>query len=161
MQSSKLEIRTALKVMRPPGEVFSAIIDPSKMSNYFIESSTGPMEQGKTVTWKFPEFDVKFPVRIEKVETNKFISYYWDGAMDGQDTLVEIKLEPIDDSKGTFIVITEKEKANDDTGLKWLKSNTEGWANFLACLKAYLEHGINLRKNSFDSSQLPTKDIPV
>jgi dihydrofolate reductase len=23
--------------------------------------------------------------------------------------------------------------------------NTEGWANFLACLKAYLEYGINLR----------------
>jgi len=28
--------------------------------------------------------------------------------------------------------------------------NTGGWANFLACLKAYLEYGINLRKDSFD-----------
>lgn len=28
--------------------------------------------------------------------------------------------------------------------------NTEGWANFLACLKAYLEYGINLRKGAFD-----------
>lgn len=28
--------------------------------------------------------------------------------------------------------------------------NTDGWANFLACLKAYLEYGINLRKGAFD-----------
>lgn len=28
--------------------------------------------------------------------------------------------------------------------------NTEGWANFLACLKAYLDYGINLRKGAFD-----------
>ncbi len=28
--------------------------------------------------------------------------------------------------------------------------NTEGGANFLACLKAYLEHGIILRKGAFD-----------
>jgi hypothetical protein len=28
--------------------------------------------------------------------------------------------------------------------------NTEGWANFLACMKAYLEYGIQLRKGAFD-----------
>jgi len=39
---------------------------------------------------------------------------------------------------------------NDEAGIKWLKSNTEGWANFLACLKAFLEYGINLRKGAFD-----------
>ena len=37
-----------------------------------------------------------------------------------------------------------------EAGIKWLKGNTEGWANFLACLKAYLEYGINLRKGAFD-----------
>ena len=35
-------------------------------------------------------------------------------------------------------------------GLHWFGGNTEGWANFLACLKAYLEFGINLRKGGFD-----------
>lgn len=27
--------------------------------------------------------------------------------------------------------------------------NTEGWANFLACLKAWMEYGINFRKGAF------------
>jgi len=35
-------------------------------------------------------------------------------------------------------------------GIQWFGGNTEGWANFLACLKAYLEFGINLRKGGFD-----------
>lgn len=42
-----------------------------------------------------------------------------------------------------------------ENGICWLKSNTEGWANFLTCLKAYLEYGINLRQGAFDPSQMP------
>jgi len=58
----------------------------------------------------------------------------------------------------TFITIIEKDRDNDERGIKWLKGNTQGWANFLACLKAYLEYGINLRKGAFDTSQMPVKE---
>jgi hypothetical protein len=50
----------------------------------------------------------------------------------------------------TLVNITEKSRDNDESGINWLRQNTEGWANFLACLKAYLEYGINLRKGAFD-----------
>jgi len=46
--------------------------------------------------------------------------------------------------------VTEKSRDKDEAGLKWLMQNTEGWANFLACLKAWLDNGINLRKGAFD-----------
>ena len=39
---------------------------------------------------------------------------------------------------------------NNEEGLKWLSGNSFGWSNFLACLKAYLEYNINLRKGAFD-----------
>ena len=58
-------------------------------------------------------------------------------------------LTPIDDD-ATLVTITEKSKNNDEAGIKWLMGNTAGWANFLACLKAYLEYGFNLRKGAFD-----------
>ena len=29
-------------------------------------------------------------------------------------------------------------------------ANTEGWANFLASLKAWMEYGVNLRRGAFD-----------
>lgn len=150
----RLEIKTGLQVLKPAAEVFDAIIDPDKMKNYFISQSTGMMEEGATLTWKFPEFDIEFPVAIGKIEKNKYISFSWDGAMDGEQTLVEIMLEPVKDNI-TFIRITEKSKANNEAGIKWLKNNTEGWANFLACLKAWMEYGVHLRKGAFSPAQMP------
>ncbi len=153
--ANELQIKTSLKIQKPVHEVFEAIVDPSRMSNYFISKSTGRMEAGKTLTWQFPEFDIEFPVRVEKIEEDKYISYSWDDWEDKSiNTLVEITLEPKGDEE-TLVKITEGNRENNEAGMKWLKSNTEGWANFLACLKAYLEYDINLRKGAFDASHIP------
>lgn len=148
MNTEKLEIKVALQIQKPVNEVFEAIVDPEKMKNYFISESTGRMEEGKTVIWKFPEFDIKFPVQVIKIEKEKLISYNWEGP-DKKELLVEIILDA-KSKNSTLVSITEKSMPNNETGINWLKSNTEGWANFLACLKAYLEYGINLRKGGFD-----------
>ena len=154
--NSKLEIKTSLKIQKPLREVFEAIVDPVKMSNYFISKSTGRIEEGKTLTWQFPEFELEFPVRVDKIEKDKYISWYWDGE-DKVETKVEIALKPMSD--GVFATVTEKSRDNDEAGIKWLIGNTAGWANFLACLKAYLEYGINLRKGAFNSSKMPQKTV--
>lgn len=147
MENQTLEIKAALQISKPVNEVFEAIVDPTKMSNYFISKGSGRMEEDKQITWQFPEFDMDFPVRVSKIERNKYISFHWD--MDGIELLVEMTLVP-GDSNSTIVTITEKGRNNDEAGIKWLKGNTEGRANFLACLKAYLEYGINLRKGAFD-----------
>ncbi|REJ81950.1 MAG: ATPase [Bacteroidetes bacterium] len=147
-----LEINATIQIGKSPEEVFQAIVDPNKMSNYFISESTGKMESGKTVIWKFPEFDVTFPVKVLQTKAGEFISFNWDN--ENKETLVEIKLEAAKNSS-TVVRISERSMANDEAGIRWLKSNTEGWANFLACLKAYLEFGINLRKGGFDFMDKP------
>jgi uncharacterized protein YndB with AHSA1/START domain len=147
MKKEILLIKAALQIQKPVNEVFDAIIDPLKMSNYFISEGSGRMETGKIIKWKFPEFNIEFPVKIGKIEKDKYISFTWD--IDGKELLVEIMLA----SKGasdTIVTITEGKRENNKEGIKWLSGNTEGWANFLACLKAYLEYGINLRKGAFD-----------
>lgn len=53
---NELQIKTALQISKPPKEVFEAIVDPEKMANYFISESTGRMEKGEALEWKFPEF---------------------------------------------------------------------------------------------------------
>jgi uncharacterized protein YndB with AHSA1/START domain len=148
MSYEPLEIKAALQIGRPPHEVFETIVDPAKMSHYFISESSGRIEAGKSLTWRFPELDMDVPVRIEAVEQDKFVSYIWDGE-DGRDHLVEISLAPYGD-KATVVTVVEKGGFNDEDGIKWLKGNTEGWANFLACMKAYIEYGINLRRGAFD-----------
>lgn len=147
MEIQTLEIKAKLQILKRANEVFEAIVDPSKMKNYFISKSSGRMQEGKQLLWQFPEFDMEFPVRVDKIEKDKYISYYWN--VDGMDLLVEMTLTP-SGTDATIVTITEKSRKNDEDGIKWLKGNTEGWANFLACLKAYLEYGINLRKGAFD-----------
>ena len=147
MENKKLEIKTSIQVLKPAYEVFEAIVDPAKMSNYFISKSSGRMEAGKTLMWEFPEFEEETPVRIGEIEEDKSISFYWE--IDGEEMLAEITLTPKGDH-ATLVSVTEKSKENNEAGIKWLKGNTEGWANFLACLKAYMEYGINLRKGAFD-----------
>lgn len=148
MINQTLEIKASIQVQKPIHEVFEAIVDPAKMTNYFISESNGRMEEGKKLTWFFPEFKTPVPVRIGKIEKDKYISFFWN-AEDGKELFVEINLDA-KDAGNTLVIVTEKSRDNDEAGIKWLKGNTEGWANFLACLKAYLEYGINLRKGAFD-----------
>ncbi len=147
MSKKTLEIKVALQILKPARTVFEAIIDPEKMSNYFISKSSGRMIEGKQVRWKFPEFEEEFPIRVGKIEQDRYISYHWE--VDGEELLVEMTLTPTDGG-ATVVTITEKSMKNDEAGIQWLMGNTGGWANFLACLKAYLEYGINLRKGAFD-----------
>ena len=147
-----LEINTALQIQKPIAEVFEAIADPAQMCHYFISESTGRLEAGKTLIWKFPEFSMEIPVRVVNVVPTQYIAYYWEDNQ--RELLVEISLT-IHENDSTLVRVTEKSRENDEAGVKWLKGNTEGWANFLACLKAYLEYGINLRKGGFDFMRTP------
>ena len=145
---SLFEIKATLVIEKPAHEVFEAIVDPDKMVNYFLSAGSGRMEEGQHIVWNFAEVKEDVPILVGKIEKDRYISYHWDG-LDGTRQLVEITLTP-KGPQATVVRVTEKGHANNEAGIKWLKSNTEGWANFLACLKAYLEYGINLRKGAFD-----------
>ncbi|MEQ3661518.1 MAG: SRPBCC domain-containing protein [Flavobacterium sp.] len=147
MKTDILEINVALQVSKPVEVVFEAIVNPEKMSNYFISKGSGVMKEGKELIWNFPEFDMDYSVRVGKIEVNKYISYYWNSEV--KELFVEITLES-QVNGSTLVSIRETGMPNDKEGLKWLSGNSFGWSNFLACLKAYLEYNINLRKGAFD-----------
>lgn len=143
----KLTAKATIQIQKPINSVFEAIIDPTKMNQYFIESSTGKLETDKTVEWKFPEFDELYPVVGKIIRKDEYISFDWSGGK--QNMLVEIVFEKQTDDS-TVVKIVEHEMNDDEAGIKQVIGQTEGWANFLASLKAYLEYGINLRKGAFD-----------
>lgn len=147
MNKKTLEIKVKMQIQKPINEVFDAIVNPDKMSNYFIAWGSDKMETEKNIEWKFPEFDEKFPIQTDKVIANKLISFYWE--MDDLSLLVAITLDEINTNE-TLVTITEGKRVADEAGLSWLSGNSFGWSNFLTCLKAYLEYGINLRKGAFE-----------
>ncbi len=142
-----LNAKASIEILKPLEEVFEAIVNPDIMSNYFLQSSTGRLEEGVTVEWKFPEFDDIFPVTGKVIKAYDYISFDWSGGIEGM--IVEIFLESYQD---VFTVVRIKESfmKMDEEGIKQAIGQTEGWANFLACLKANVEYGINLRKGAFD-----------
>jgi uncharacterized protein YndB with AHSA1/START domain len=123
----KLTAQATLQIQKPVSEVFEAIVNPVHLTQYFISESSGRMETGKELTWEFGDFPGKFPVKVTEVQTNQSVSFVWD-----EETVVKITLEAQPDNRTV------------------VKVNTFGWGNFLDCMKAYLEYGINLRKGAFD-----------
>ncbi len=146
---NRSEAAATLQITKPAREVFEAIVDPGHMTNYFISKSSGRMEAGAHLMWEFPEFDDAYPLRVDAAEQDALIRFYWD--VDEVECKVEIALSPGSTPNSTVVRVSEKGKFPDtESALKFMKSNTEGWANFLACLKAWTEYGINLRKGAFE-----------
>lgn len=140
----KVTAKASIGIQKPIEEVFESIVDPEIMVNYFISKSSGRMKSGQEIHWEFPEFEDSFPVSIREIRENEYISFVWD-----TDSVVEIKLESL--AKGDTVVrVFEEGHQSDDEGIKWAIGQSEGWANFLACMKAWLEYGIHLRKGAFD-----------
>lgn len=142
----KLIAEGKIQIQKPVNEVFECIVNPEKMTNYFISNSSGRLESGKTVFWSFPEFPDEFGVKVTNVLENEYIEFDWSGGE--PDMCVRITLRTLPDAS-TLVQVEEGEKDYDEEGIDWVKGQSGGWANFLACLKAYLEYGINLRKGAF------------
>ncbi|MEQ8908694.1 MAG: SRPBCC domain-containing protein [Vicingaceae bacterium] len=140
----KLRSKAALQIAKPIEEVFEALVNPAKMTQYFISESNGSLENGKDLIWKFPEFEEEFPITEVNVEPYHLVSFVWD-----PETVVNITLKSLP-NQSTLVRVREEEKELNEENLNWALSNSAGWANFLDCLKAYLEHGINLRKGAYD-----------
>ncbi|NIG55999.1 SRPBCC domain-containing protein [Chitinophaga sp. Cy-1792] len=145
---NELEAKAGIQIAKPIHEVYNAIVDPAQMSNYFIAEGSAKMEAGKDITWKFPEFPDTFTIKVLDLKEPEEIIFQWEGSP-GYQLKVDMRLEKRPDNS-TVVKITEGTMPNTEAGLKWMRSNTEGWANFLACLKAWLEYSVHLRKGAFD-----------
>jgi uncharacterized protein YndB with AHSA1/START domain len=137
-----VEVNVKDRVLRPVHEVFAAIVDPAKMSRFFISSGSGTMKAGTTVEWVFADVGGRLAVDVIEVEENRKIAFDWTAS--GTTARVTIKLEA-DDSGATLVSINEARWPFDREGVDRALGQTAGWTDFLCCMKGYLQHGINLR----------------
>ena len=162
--SLDLKFTVQTRIQKPVSEVFDAVHNPKKLTGYFATGgSDGPLDQGKTVLWKFNDVAnevITVPVKVQKVVPNRLIQFSWEaseGAFDpktgsapsggGYDTVVEVTFEPLNANE-TLVKIIEGKWRPTEAGLQGSYGNCQGWTHMSMCLKAYLEHGINLRKGS-------------
>ena len=145
----ELKFTVQTKIQKPIQEVFAAVHDPDKLSKYFTTAgASGPIEEGKTITWRFADYPGDIQVRVKKVMPNQRIAFEWAALEGGYDTRTEITFESLSDRE-TLVSITESGWKDTEQGRKSSYGNCHGWTQMSASLKAWLEYGINLRKGYY------------
>jgi uncharacterized protein YndB with AHSA1/START domain len=146
------EFRVNARMGKPVAEVFDAVVNPKKLSGYFVTTGGGasaPLVEGTTVIWWGD-----IPVEVDTVEKDRRIIFRWDAENDKGEaaykTKVEMQFEALEDG-GTLVTISEGAWHANENGLQKSYLNCEGWTQMLCCMKAWLEHGINLREGYYRS----------
>jgi uncharacterized protein YndB with AHSA1/START domain len=163
--SVELKFTVQIKIQKPVNDVFDAVYNPRKFSEYFTSGgSAGPLDEGKAVLWTFGDVasqTIKVPVKVQKTVQNRLIRFAWEaseGVYDpkvgsvprpaGYDNIVEMSFEALNENE-TLVKITESGWRFTEGGLQGSYQNCQGWMHMSCSLKAYLQYGIDLRKGSF------------
>ncbi len=142
MPVEPLVVTTSIEIAAQPDEIFEAIVDPEKMSGYFISSGSARLDQSHDVEWRWDDCGARAIISPIEIKPNTVVCFSW--AASGTATRVRLDLERKESSHSTLNV-SESEWKRDDEGIAMALQQTQGWMHMLCCLKAYLEFGINLR----------------
>jgi uncharacterized protein YndB with AHSA1/START domain len=133
-----------LKVRKPAAEVFDAVVNPEKLSRYFVQSASAALVEGTTVHWRFAEIPGEHPMKVGRVVQDQVVTLEYDRP-DGGKIGVEMIFLPLDAS-ATTVRVTETGWRGTQEDIAESYGNAGGWMHMMCCLKAFLEYGINLRE---------------
>lgn len=131
------------KISKPVAEVFDAVVNPKKIVGYFCNQADAPLVEGQTVHWTWTAHKVTHPVKVKQIVNNSKIVIEWP-ASSGGTSIAEMSFESLEDGV-TMVKISESGWPSTPEGLKASYKNCEGWQHMASCMKAYLQHGIDLR----------------
>lgn len=142
----ELKFTVAGRIAKPVEDVFEAVVAPERLSKFFTTGGArGRLEPGVEVTWDFHDFPGAFPVLVQEVVPNRKIVLQWEAQGETATwTTVTMEFSPLDDGR-TLVRISEFGWPETKAGLSASFGNCEGWTGMLCAMKAWLEHGINLR----------------
>jgi uncharacterized protein YndB with AHSA1/START domain len=137
------------QINKPVQEVFDAVVSKDVLTKYFTDKSSGDLTEGDRVRWHFNHFG-ELSIAVKKIVANELIelsldSKEWEKTKEeSYEVLVIFDFEILDDG-GTKLSISEQGWRTDAEGLKASHDNCGGWTHMATCMKAWLEHGIDLR----------------
>lgn len=153
-----LKFTVSIRIARPVHEVFEAVADPARLSAYFTTGGAqGRLETGARVMWDFHDFPGAFAVNVVEAIQDQKIVLRWpanEGQLEGRaaepyENEVTFTFEPLDGNTRTLVSVTEGSWRETPAGLKGAFGNCFGWSQMICAMKAWLEHGINLREGAF------------
>ncbi len=137
------------KIRRPVAVVFDAIVNADTICKYFADKTSGPLVEGQRIIWTWNHYG-DCPVVVKRVVENELVHLELDSAewkkTEGNAYKVDVifEFESLDDGT-TMLSISEQGWLTDESGLKASHENCSGWTHAAMCLKAYVEHGLDMR----------------
>src|SRR5688500_3699407 len=127
------KFQVQLKIRKPVGEVFDAVVDPKKLSGYFVQAASAPLVAGTTVKWRVAEVPGELDVGVRELAKIDRIVLEWDAEEGGYRTRIEMAFKPID-AQNTMVQIREGGWRDTAAGIKSSYGNCGGWMHMMCCL---------------------------
>lgn len=134
--------RAAMLIRKPVREVYQAFIDPAITTKFWFTRSSGPLEEGKTVTWTWEMYGASSEVKVLTLDPEKWIAVQWSGF--SAPTLVEWRFTPHGEHATFVNILNQGFGGEPDKVLQEAMDSTEGFTWVLAGAKAWLEQGMIL-----------------
>lgn len=135
--------KAQMLIRRPVAQVFEAWVDPAITSRFWFSKGSGRLEAGKRVRWDWEMYGFSVEVDVKAIEENQRILVEWGGP--DHPSSVEWTFEPRGEDQ-TFVTVKNWGFSGDAEKVVAQAIDSAGGFSFvLAGLKAFLEHGIELK----------------
>ncbi|MCW5802079.1 MAG: SRPBCC domain-containing protein [Deltaproteobacteria bacterium] len=138
----RITVSVEQRIARPIAEVYEAIVDPAQLARYFVSRSSGRMVAGARLVWAWSDAGAQHDVAVHVAEAPRHLMFSWTAA--GHPTKVILELAP-DGDGATKLVAGEAPFPLTEEAAARAVRQTQGWTHFACCLKALVEHGLDLR----------------
>jgi len=120
-------------------------VDPAQLAQYFVSRASAPLKGGTEVEWEFADVapGLKLKVSVYEVEKDQLIIFDWGPSQTRARVTIRLRAEG---AGATIVSINESRFPMDREGVGRALGQNAGWTYFLCCLKAWVTHGVNLRK---------------
>lgn len=129
-----LVARTDMLIRRPVAEVFDAFVRPEMITQFWLESTSGPLRQGAKVEWRFMVPGAVETVTVTAFENRQRIAFDWSDSVS-----VNMQFEEL--SEDATRVTVEAAGFKGDQADADVVDATEGFTIVLCDLKILLELG--------------------
>ena len=134
--------KAEMLIRRPVAEVFEAFVDPSITSRFWFTKGSARLEAGKSVRWDWEMYGLSMQADVLALEIERRILVGWSAYGNSE---IEFLFMPQGPSE-TFVSISHRGfTGTPDEMAEAAIGSTEGFTFVVSGLKAWLEHGIELK----------------
>lgn len=143
MDVQNIKAHAEMLIRKPVSEVFEAVVNPEITSKFWFSKGSARLEQGKKVHWVWEMYNFSMQAVVKALETNKRVVVEW-GNEEENPTMIEWVFTERDDNTTYLSISNYGFKGDEDAVIQHAIGSTEGFTFYLAGLKAWLEHGVQL-----------------